>query len=49
MILSREKIVAHEVKELPNANADERRILLSARIETATGPVWAHTTHYIYK
>jgi len=48
-ILSRAPIVAHAALELPHAKAEERRILLSAQIETAAGRVWIHTTHLNYR
>lgn len=42
-ILSRRPIEEHHALELPLARADERRILLSARL--AGTDVWLHTTH----
>lgn len=48
-ILSRAPIAEHTAIELPHATASERRILLSARIETAAGSVWIHTTHLNYR
>jgi endonuclease/exonuclease/phosphatase family metal-dependent hydrolase len=48
-ILSKAPIAEHAVLELPHAKSEERRILLSARIETAAGSVWVHTTHLNYR
>jgi endonuclease/exonuclease/phosphatase family metal-dependent hydrolase len=48
-ILSRAPILEHASLELPHASPDERRILLSARIETPAGGVWVHTTHLNYR
>jgi endonuclease/exonuclease/phosphatase family metal-dependent hydrolase len=48
-ILARTPIVAQASIELPHATDSERRILLSAQIETAAGPIWVHTTHLNYR
>jgi endonuclease/exonuclease/phosphatase family metal-dependent hydrolase len=48
-ILSREPILAHSAAELPHADANERRVLLSARLSTGATPVWVHTTHLNYR
>ena len=48
-ILSRAPIAEHAVLELPHAQPQERRVLLSARLETAAGSVWVHTTHLNYR
>ena len=48
-ILSRTPILEHAALELPHARTEERRILLSARIETPAGGVWVHTTHLNYR
>jgi endonuclease/exonuclease/phosphatase family metal-dependent hydrolase len=48
-ILSREPILEHEAIELPHAQATERRILLSARVESGQGSVWIHTSHLNYR
>jgi endonuclease/exonuclease/phosphatase family metal-dependent hydrolase len=44
-LLARQPLVEHEARELPHAQPDERRILLSARV----GEVWVHTTHLNYR
>jgi len=48
-ILAREPILEHASMELPHAKSDERRILLSARIQRGQGSVWVHTTHLNYR
>jgi endonuclease/exonuclease/phosphatase family metal-dependent hydrolase len=48
-ILSRAPIGAHRAVELPHATEMERRLLLSARLETAAGPIWVHNTHLNYR
>jgi endonuclease/exonuclease/phosphatase family metal-dependent hydrolase len=48
-ILARGRILEHQAIELPHATAEERRILLSARVETAAGTIWVHTTHLNYR
>lgn len=45
-VLSREPILEHAASELPHADANERRILLSARLSTGS---WVHTTHLNYR
>jgi endonuclease/exonuclease/phosphatase family metal-dependent hydrolase len=37
------------VERLPDARPTEARILLSAAIETAAGPIWVHATHLHYR
>jgi endonuclease/exonuclease/phosphatase family metal-dependent hydrolase len=44
-ILSRHPIGEQRAVELPEARPLERRILLSARIDGPSGPIWCHTTH----
>jgi endonuclease/exonuclease/phosphatase family metal-dependent hydrolase len=41
----------HEIRvlPLPEARPTEARILLSAQVETAGGPIWVHTTHLHYR
>jgi len=48
-ILSRRAIVEHTAVDLPRPEDSERRVLLSARVETAAGPIWVHTTHLNYR
>jgi endonuclease/exonuclease/phosphatase family metal-dependent hydrolase len=48
-ILSRHPIREHRITALPEARPTEARILLSARLETAAGPIWCHTTHLHYR
>jgi endonuclease/exonuclease/phosphatase family metal-dependent hydrolase len=48
-ILSRYPIAEREVLELPHAEPNERRILLSARLEDGSGGAWVHTTHLNYR
>ena len=48
-ILSKAPIAEHAFLELPHARPEERRILLSARLETTAGSVWVHTTHLNYR
>jgi endonuclease/exonuclease/phosphatase family metal-dependent hydrolase len=48
-LLSRLPILEHRAMPLPQARPTEARILLSARIQTAAGPVWCHTTHLHYR
>jgi endonuclease/exonuclease/phosphatase family metal-dependent hydrolase len=49
-ILARGRILEHQTLELPHARPEERRLLLSARVETASGTrVWVHTTHLNYR
>lgn len=44
-IVSRLPVVEHRAMELPEARPTERRILLSACVDTPAGQVWCHTTH----
>jgi endonuclease/exonuclease/phosphatase family metal-dependent hydrolase len=44
-ILARHPLSAPQVTELPEARDDERRILLSARVDVGGVAVWCHTTH----
>lgn len=48
-VLARGPIREHAVTDLPHAERNERRILLSARVETAAGAVWVHSTHLDYR
>ena len=48
-ILSRAPILEHLSFDLPHAEPNERRILLSARVAFDSGPVWVHTTHLNYR
>jgi endonuclease/exonuclease/phosphatase family metal-dependent hydrolase len=48
-ILSRFPIGAHEVRALPHTAEKEGRIVLSARIDSTFGEIWAHTTHLSYR
>jgi len=48
-ILAREPIEEYAALELPHADVNERRILLSARIGKGQGGVWVHTTHLNYR
>jgi len=48
-ILSRFPIGAHEVRALPHTAEKEGRIVLSARIDSDLGEVWAHTSHLSYR
>lgn len=48
-LLSREPILEHTVLELPHACPEERRILLSARVQRGERGVWVHTTHLNYR
>jgi len=42
-------ILGTRVLALPEARPSEARILLSAAIDTAGGPIWVHTTHLNYR
>ncbi len=47
-------ILAREITEvktlaLPDARPGDARLLLSARVTTAGGPIWVHTTHLHYR
>jgi endonuclease/exonuclease/phosphatase family metal-dependent hydrolase len=48
-ILSRGRVLEQAALDLPDPEPSERRILLSARVETASVPVWVHTTHLNYR
>ncbi len=48
-ILSRFHLAEPMATELPHAEATERRVLLSARVETGGLGVWVHTTHLNYR
>lgn len=48
-ILSRHPVLEHRATPLPEARKTEARILLSARIDAPSGPVWCHTTHLHYR
>jgi len=48
-ILSRHPILEHRATELPEPRPTEKRILLSACVDTPAGPVWCHTTHLHYR
>lgn len=48
-ILSRHPIAEHRTLCLPEARPTEARVLLSARIDAPSGPVWCHTTHLHYR
>ena len=48
-ILSRYPILEHRVTRLPEPRPTEKRILLSAAVDTPSGPVWCHTTHLHYR
>jgi endonuclease/exonuclease/phosphatase family metal-dependent hydrolase len=47
--LSRVAIAAHEALELPHASTEERRILLSARLQLGERQLWVHNTHLNYR
>jgi len=47
-------VIARSIREarslaLPDARPADARILLSASVETAGGPIWVHTTHLHYR
>jgi endonuclease/exonuclease/phosphatase family metal-dependent hydrolase len=48
-ILSRHPVVEQRLTRLPQERPLEKRILLSAHIQTPAGPVWVHTTHLHYR
>jgi endonuclease/exonuclease/phosphatase family metal-dependent hydrolase len=48
-ILSRGPILEHVAFGLPHAQAQERRILLSARVAFESLSAWVHTTHLNYR
>lgn len=43
------RIVDARVLPLPEPRAADARLLLSAQVETAGGPIWVHTTHLHYR
>lgn len=43
------RIVDARVVPLPEPRVADARILLSAQVETAGGPIWVHTTHLHYR
>jgi len=45
-LLARQPFAEHSARELPHAQPEERRILLSARL---TADLWVHTTHLNYR
>jgi endonuclease/exonuclease/phosphatase family metal-dependent hydrolase len=48
-IVSRFPIGAHDWRPLPHSTETEGRIVLSARIDSDLGPIWAHSTHLSYR
>jgi endonuclease/exonuclease/phosphatase family metal-dependent hydrolase len=48
-ILSRFPIGAHDWRPLPHSTETEGRIVLSARVDSDLGPIWAHSTHLSYR
>jgi endonuclease/exonuclease/phosphatase family metal-dependent hydrolase len=48
-LLSRFPIGEHDWRPLPHSTETEGRIVLSARIDTDLGQIWAHTTHLSYR
>lgn len=48
-LLTRDPIVEEASLELPHAEPRERRVLLSARIQSGRSSVWIHTTHLNYR
>ena len=48
-ILAKAPLVERRSIALPEARPDDTRILLSARVATAGGPIWVHTTHLHYR
>jgi endonuclease/exonuclease/phosphatase family metal-dependent hydrolase len=48
-LLSRFPIAAHDWRPLPHSTETEGRIVLSARIVSPFGEIWAHTTHLSYR
>jgi endonuclease/exonuclease/phosphatase family metal-dependent hydrolase len=45
-LLARQPFLEHQARELPHAQPEERRILLSGRL---AGDLWVHTTHLDYR
>jgi endonuclease/exonuclease/phosphatase family metal-dependent hydrolase len=48
-LVSRFPIGAHDFRRLPHSTETEGRIVLSARIDSGLGEIWAHTTHLSYR
>jgi endonuclease/exonuclease/phosphatase family metal-dependent hydrolase len=48
-ILSRLPVLDQRATQLPEPRLTESRILFSAQLETAAGPMWFHTTHLHYR
>jgi endonuclease/exonuclease/phosphatase family metal-dependent hydrolase len=48
-LMSRFPIGAHDWRPLPHSTETEGRIVLSARIDSEFGAIWAHTTHLSYR
>jgi len=48
-LLSRFPIGEHDWRPLPHSTETEGRIVLSARLDTEVGQIWAHTTHLSYR
>jgi endonuclease/exonuclease/phosphatase family metal-dependent hydrolase len=48
-IISRFAIGAHDHRVLPHSADNEGRIVLSARVDTDFGQIWAHTTHLSFR
>jgi endonuclease/exonuclease/phosphatase family metal-dependent hydrolase len=48
-LMSRFPIGAHDWRPLPHSTETEGRIVLTARIDTEFGAIWAHTTHLSYR
>ena len=49
-LITRTPLVEHHALALPTRNPlDDQRILLSGRVETASGSIWIHTTHLNYR
>ena len=48
-LLSRFPIGVHDWRPLPHSTETEGRIVLSARIDSDWGAIWAHTTHLSYR
>lgn len=48
-LLSRFPIGAHDFRPLPHSVQTEGRLVLSGRIDSEFGEIWAHTTHLSYR
>jgi endonuclease/exonuclease/phosphatase family metal-dependent hydrolase len=48
-LISRFPIGDHDWRPLPHSTETEGRIVLSARIDSKFGAIWAHTTHLSYR